>query len=218
MFPPVELANEDGLLCWGGELSLPVLREAYRKGIFPWPHPELPLLWFAPPLRALLFLKDFHLGSRSRRSLKKQNFEIRCDTCFSRVLEACGAPRWYQGEWITGTWITREIAEAYQKLHRAGEAHSVEAWLDGELVGGLYGVSWGAYFCGESMFHTHPGASKAALAWLVERGLERGAGWIDCQLMTPHFQDMGARDVPRSQFQELLAAALASEPAFFDGN
>jgi leucyl/phenylalanyl-tRNA--protein transferase len=215
MFPPVEYADEDGLLCWGGEATPETLRLAYRAGVFPWPHEGLPLLWFAPPLRGILFLDEFKLNSRTRRYLRAQNFEIRVDTCFRRVMRACGQPRRYQGEWETGTWVTKEIMRAYTSLHESGEAHSVEAFQDGQLVGGLYGVSWGGYFCGESMFYREPNASKAALAWLVEYLQFKGAGWIDCQLLTPHFEVMGAREVPREEYMVMLEQALSADIRLF---
>lgn len=216
MFPPVDTADEDGLLCWGGELSPPLLREAYREGVFPWPHEGMPLLWFAPPRRALLFVEEFDLGKRTQRYLRRAGFEIRVNTCFETVMRACGAPRRYQGEWETGTWVTDKMVATYCAMHRSGEAHSVEAWKDDELVGGLYGVSWGNYFSGESMFYRHPHASRAALAWLVKHLKSQGAPWLDCQLMTPHFLAMGAREVERPLYMEYLKEAIHAPVRLFD--
>ncbi|MBW3636552.1 MAG: leucyl/phenylalanyl-tRNA--protein transferase [Armatimonadetes bacterium] len=211
MFPPVERADEDGVLCWGGVLSPTTLRHAYCGGIFPWPHRGAPLLWFAPPQRALLFCDEFHVGSRLRRFLGRNPFEIRVDTAFGEVMRGCAAPR--RGE--SGTWINAAMLRAYGQLHEMGHAHSIEAWRDGQLVGGLYGVSFGAYFCGESMFFRESNASKAALIWLVEHLQSRGASWLDCQMMTPHFAQFGAREVERSEFMRLLRMALSQENGLF---
>lgn len=211
MFPPVEAADEDGFLCWGGFLSPLTLRLAYCNGIFPWPHRGAPLLWFAPPRRALLFCDELHLGSRLRRALRANPFEIRVDTVFGEVMRGCAQPR--NGE--SGTWINAEMLRAYGQLHEMGHAHSVEAWRDGQLVGGLYGVSFGAYFCGESMFFRESNASKAALIWLVEHLKARGASWLDCQMMTPHFAEFGAREVERSEFMRLLKVELRRDVRLF---
>lgn len=204
MFPPVELADEEGLLCYGGDLSVETLVEAYSKGIFPWPHDGYPLLWFAPPMRGILFVDEFHLSRRAWRELRKTRFEFRIDTDFPGVMEGCSALRTYSG----GTWVNDEIKDAYFRLHLQGIAHSVETYLNGELVGGLYGVSWGGYFCGESMFHRADNASKAALAFLVEHCKNRGMTWIDCQLMNPFFEKVGAREVPRADFVGMLDKAI----------
>lgn len=217
MFPPVESADEDGLLCWGGYLSVETLRLAYHSGVFPWPVEGAPLLWFAPPQRALLFCDELHVGSRLRRFLKANPFQIRTNTCFERVMRECAAPRAADArQGSVGTWITPAMRRAYARLHERGHAHSVEAWQDGELVGGLYGVQFGAYFCGESMFARRSNASKAALLWLVEHLKNRGARWLDCQMMTPHFAAFGAREVPRAEFMRLLAAELKRDLAWFD--
>ena len=216
MFPPVENADEFGVVCWGGEISPATLAEAYHRGIFPWPHRGMPTLWFAPPQRALLWCDELHVGARLRRYLRKSRFEIRFNTAFDEVIEACAQPRWSQGEWERGSWINNAIKRAYKELHCRKCAHSVEAWQDGELVGGLYGVSWGAYFAGESMFYRRDGASKAALIGLVEYLKTRRVTWLDCEVMTPHFEQMGAREVPRAQFMELLDAAISTPTRLFD--
>ena len=212
MFPPVESADEDGFLCWGGRLSVETLRLAYRSGIFPWPSENTPILWFAPPQRAILKFDELHVGSRLRRYARQKPFEIRLNTQFDAVTRECAAPR--VGE--NGTWITPAMRRAYGALHRAGDAHSVEAWHDGKLVGGLYGVSLGAYFCGESMFAREDNASKMALLWLIEHLKERGASWLDCQMMTPHFAAFGAREVERETFMGMLGEALEQEVELFD--
>jgi leucyl/phenylalanyl-tRNA--protein transferase len=138
MFPPVEWADESGLLCYGGELSLPVLCEAYSRGIFPWPHEGFPLLWFAPPMRGVLFCDEITLSRRTRRAIRAARFEFRIDHNFGAVIRACGAQRKYS----EGTWINAEVIAAYEELHEQGIAHSVETYRDGRLIGGLYGVSW----------------------------------------------------------------------------
>jgi leucyl/phenylalanyl-tRNA--protein transferase len=212
VFPPVEWADDDGLLAFGGDLDPLTLECAYRQGIFPWPVEGLPLLWFAPPKRAVLFFDEFRVSTRLRRELRQKDFQIKIDSAFEQVMEGCAAPRKDE----EGTWILPEMQQAYARLHRKGIAHSVETWKDGELVGGLYGVSWGSYFCGESMFHVQSGASKAALVYLVEYLRGRGATWIDIQMMTPHFASFGAREIPRDNFQGLLNAAFNQSTCLFE--
>ena len=211
-FPPVEWADDDGLLAFGGDLEPQTLECAYSRGIFPWPVAGLPLLWFAPPKRAVLFLDEFHVSTRLRRELRRKNFQMKIDSAFAEVMQGCAAPRKDED----GTWILPEMQIAYERLHRLGIAHSVETWHERELVGGLYGVSWGGYFCGESMFHRESGASKAALVFLIEYLKARGASWIDIQMMTPHFQAFGAREIPRDEFQSLLKTALSQPARLFD--
>jgi leucyl/phenylalanyl-tRNA--protein transferase len=211
MFPPVESASEDGLLCWGGELSTPTLLAAYRRGIFPWPHEGYPLLWFAPPLRGVLFCNEVKVSRRIRRALRAAGFEMKVNTNFAAVIRACAASR----EYSQGTWITEEIISAYEKLHSLGVAHSIETYQDGELAGGLYGVSFGKYFGGESMFHRVDNASKAALIFLCEFLQKRDAHWIDCQLQNPFFAQMGAREIPRRQFTRMLQIAQAEPGQLF---
>lgn len=216
MFPPVESADEFGVVCWGGEISPESLTAAYHSGIFPWPHRGMPTLWFAPPQRALLWCDELHVGSRLRRYLRRADFEIRFDSAFDEVIEACAQPRWSEGVWERGSWINRAIKSAYKQLHQQGFAHSVEAWQNGELVGGLYGVGWGGYFAGESMFYRRDYASKAAVIALVEHLRERGVRWLDCEVMTPHFEQLGAREVPRAEFMIMLEVALARPVRLFD--
>ncbi len=216
MFPPVESADEFGVVCWGGEISPATLTAAYHQGIFPWPHRGMPTLWFAPPQRALLYCDELYINKRLRRHLRRENFEIRFDSAFDEVIEACAQPRWSEGVWERGSWINNAIKRSYKQLHRQGTAHSVEAWQDGELVGGLYGVSWGGYFAGESMFYKRDGASRAAVIGLIERLRERGVSWLDCEVMTPHFEAMGAREVQRAEFMPMLEAALARPMRLFD--
>lgn len=210
MFPPVELADESGLLCYGGELSTRTLVEAYSNGIFPWPHDDYPLLWFAPPQRGVLWCDEIKISRRLQRTLRAANFSFKIDENFGAVIRACAARR----EYADGTWITPEVVRAYEKLHRLGIAHSIETYRDSELVGGLYGVSWGSYFCGESMFHIADNASKAALIYLAESLQNKGATWIDCQLLTPFFETLGAREIARDEFLEMMREAWGKAPLF----
>lgn len=206
------MATEDGLLAVGGKLDVATLRTAYHSGIFPWPVEGYPLLWFAPPTRAVLRFDNFHVSRRLQRALRGAAFEMRIDKDFERVIHACAAQR----EDAEGTWITAEMIAAYMRLHRAGDAHSVETYLDGVLVGGLYGVAYGAYFAGESMFHTVNDASKAALAHLVGHLQARGATWLDTQMITPLFASFGAAEVPRAQYMRMLEKALAQPVRLFE--
>jgi len=206
-FPPVEFADESGLLCWGGHTDPRTLLDAYRRGIFPWPHEGYPLLWFAPPMRAILCFDELRLNARLKRNLRKQNFQITFDQAFDEVIAACGGERLVEGEPDGGTWITPEIVAGYAALHAEGWVHSVEAWQEGELVGGLYGVLLGAHFCGESMFRRQPDASKACVVALANRLKENGASWLDIETMTPHFERLGAREIPRAQFMDWMETA-----------
>jgi leucyl/phenylalanyl-tRNA--protein transferase len=201
-FPPVHraLREPNGLLAAGGELSVERLLEAYRNGIFPWYSDGQPILWWSPEPRMVLPPAEIVVSRSLRKRLRSRHYEVRTDTSFEAVVNACAAPRADQA----GTWITAEMAEAYTALHRAGYAHSVEAWADGHLVGGLYGVSIGRMFFGESMFARATDASKIALVHLA-RQLERWAfGLIDCQMSTPHLASLGAREIARRDFMRAL--------------
>jgi leucyl/phenylalanyl-tRNA--protein transferase len=207
VFPDPELA-EDGLLAIGGDLGVERLLLAYRSGIFPWYGEGDPLLWWSPPERAMLRPGHLHLSARTRRSLRHRPFEIRFDTAFAQVIERCSAvPRPGQD----GTWITPEMREAYLALHRAGHAHSVEAWREGELKGGLYGVSLGGAFFGESMFSLEPEASRAALLALDLRLAEWGFTMLDGQLPHEGLVGYGFQCLPRALFLAELAEALRRE-------
>lgn len=196
---------EEGLLAVGGDLSLPRLLLAYRSGIFPWYGEGDPFLWWSPPERALLRPGRLHLSSRTRRSLRRRPFDIRFDTAFEAVIGHCSqVPRPGQD----GTWITPEMRSAYVDLHRAGYAHSVEAWRDGELRGGLYGVSLGGAFFGESMFSLEAEASRAALAALDARLAAWGFSMLDGQLPHEGLMAYGFQTVPRPLFLMELALAL----------
>jgi leucyl/phenylalanyl-tRNA---protein transferase len=204
-FPPLDHA-EDGLLAVGGDLSPERLLLAYRSGIFPWYDETLPILWHSPDPRCVLRVDRVHVGRTLRRVVTKGTYDVRYDTAFERVIRACQkSPRPGQD----GTWITEEMARAYVVLHRLGYAHSVEAWLDGKLAGGLYGVSLGRVFFGESMFTWEPNASKVALVRLAERVGRWGFPFIDAQVPTPHTVSMGAEEWPRATFVAELRRELA---------
>lgn len=197
-FPPVEtaLVSPNGLLAAGGDLSLHRLLEAYRRGIFPWFNPGEPILWWSPDPRMVLVPGELRISRSLARTLRNGGHEVRCDTVFEQVMRCCAAPRAAQSR----TWIGEDMIAAYCELHRSGYAHSVETWLGGRLVGGLYGVSIGRMFYGESMFSLASNASKIALAHLA-RQLERWEfGMIDCQMNTSHLASLGAREIPRSEF------------------
>ena len=200
------------MIAIGADLGIETLRDAYRHGIFPWPHERLPLPWFSPRLRAVIFFDELHIGRTLRRSIIESPFRFSIDRDFDGVSRACAAsPRIDQ----QGTWIGPDIIKAYTRLHALGDAHSVEVWAGDELVGGLYGVDSGGVFTGESMFHRRNNASKLALLHLIEYLRTRGATWLDCQIMTPHMRALGAREIPRSRFLDLLADTQARELHLF---
>lgn len=201
----MEEADESGVVAVGGDLSPKRLLAAYRRGIFPWPHPGFPLLWFSPDPRFVLEPKALHVAKSLRRAMNKRPFEIRLDTAFEAVIEGCARIR-RPGQ--RGTWITAEMRRAYTELHQMGYAHSAESFLDGELVGGLYGVSLGGVFFGESMFARVPDASKIAFVTLVRQLEAWGFTLIDCQQETEHLARFGAVSWPRRRFLQALTAAL----------
>ena len=209
-FPPVgkALKSPNGLLCAGGDLSPGRLVEAYRHGIFPWFSEGDPILWWSPDPRMVLFPEELRVSRSLRRTLVRGTFETRVDSAFRAVVEACAAPREEHG----GTWIVPEMIEAYTRLHELGFAHSVESWSEGELVGGLYGISLGKVFFGESMFTRATDASKVALVRLAERLRARGCQVIDCQQATAHLASLGAREIPRKAFAQLLQESIQYPP------
>jgi leucyl/phenylalanyl-tRNA--protein transferase len=209
-FPPVAqaLAYPGGLLAAGADLSSRRLLDAYRHGIFPWFSAGEPILWWSPDPRMVLVPAEFKRSRSLRKTLRNGRHEVRFDTAFGQVMRACAEPRTGQA----GTWIVEEMIAAYCELHRQGYAHSVETWLDGELVGGLYGMAIGRMFYGESMFSRHPDASKIALARLCTHLQDQGCELIDCQMNTPHLASLGAREIPRSEFLASVRA-LIQRPA-----
>jgi leucyl/phenylalanyl-tRNA--protein transferase len=216
-FPDPRRATADGIVAFGGDLHPDSLRLAYRSGIFPWPIEGMPLCWFSPPQRAVLELSHLHVPRSLARLRRRAPFELTVDRAFDRVINACAeAPRIGRDGEPDGTWITPEVVSAYAALHRLGEAHSVEAWRAGELVGGVYGVSIGGTFSAESMFHRESGASKLALLHLVEHLGARGLDWIDVQVLSPLLERLGARLESRDQFLARLASTQALALALFD--
>ncbi len=211
-FPPLAtaLSEPNGLLAVGGDLVPERLLAAYRRGIFPWYSPGEPILWWSPDPRMVLFPAEFKVSRSLGRTLRRGGYEVRLDTAFARVIAACAqTPRRGQH----GTWIVPEMQAAYRRLHELGLAHSVETWVDGELVGGLYGIALGRMFYGESMFSWRSDASKIAVAHLA-RYLERlGFGMVDCQMHTAHLASLGAREIPRDDFIARLDALVAAGPA-----
>ncbi|HTN94243.1 MAG TPA: leucyl/phenylalanyl-tRNA--protein transferase [Gallionella sp.] len=219
-FPPAEqaLVHPNGLLAAGGNLSVSRLLEAYHGGIFPWFNPGEPILWWCPDPRMVLIPREFIVSHSLAKALRRRRFEVRCDSVFEQVMRGCAAPRARNRILQAGTWIGEDMISAYCRLHSLGYAHSVEIWQDDKLVGGLYGVSIGRMFFGESMFSAVSNASKVALAYL-SRQLERwGFGLIDCQMSTSHLASLGAREIPRSEFlaklQELIHYAPVTDWKF----
>lgn len=207
-FPAPDEAEPSGLLAVGCDLSTRRLLLAYCMGIFPWYCQGEPILWWSPDPRLILEPSHIKISRSLRRVLKKGVFQITMDRDFASVIQGCAAVA-RRGE--PGTWIVDDMISAYTRLHAAGFAHSVEAWHEGKLAGGLYGVSIGGAFFGESMFSLASDASKAALAWLAAALREWGMGLIDCQVTTEHLLSMGAREIPRAEFLERLAQALQAE-------
>ena len=210
-FPPLEQALKEpsGLLAAGGDLSPQRLLDAYRRGIFPWYSPGQPPLWWSPDPRMVLFPDELKVSRSLAGRLKKQDYEIRYDTVFREVMLACAStPRPGQ----EGSWIVQEILEGYCQLHNLGYAHSIETWMAGKLVGGLYGVAIGHMFYGESMFHHATDASKLAFVHLVRHLQQHGFGMIDCQMHTAHLARLGAREISRNEFALRLSELVKSEP------
>lgn len=202
MLPDPPDADDEGVVGIGADLAPATLVDAYRRGIFPWPHPGVPLPWFSPDPRGVLRFGDLHVSRSLRRTLRTSGWSTTVDAAFGRVVSGCGEAR---GR--AGTWITPAMARAYGRLHELGWAHSVEVWDGGALVGGLYGVQVGGVFTGESMFHRASDASKVALADLVARLRAAGGRLVDVQLTTPHLRSLGASDVPRERFLAELHAS-----------
>lgn len=201
-FPPVSDALEDpnGLLAWGGDLSPERLLRAYRAGIFPWYTEGEPILWWSPAPRCILLPGEVYLSRRTRRRYNSGQFRLTSDTAFSDVLAACAGPRAIETE----TWITPEMAQAYNELHELGHAHSLEVWEGDRLAGGIYGLAMGTVFFGESMFSHRSDASKLALVALCRQLQAWDFGLLDCQVGNPHLFRMGAIEIPRADFDQLL--------------
>ena len=198
IFPDPSLAEEDGLLAIGGDLSTERLLLAYHNGIFPWYGTDEPICWYAPHERCVIFPKDIHISKSMQKLMDQNNFSITTDTAFEKVIGQCkNIPRKDQ----PGTWITDEMETAYIKLHEAGIAHSIEVWQDDELAGGIYGLQINKAFCGESMFSKRPNASKAAMIWLCK---SKRYSLIDCQVPNDHLMRMGAVMISRKEYMKIL--------------
>lgn len=204
-FPPPERASPEGIVAFGGEPSPARLLLAYSNGIFPWPHRDLPLLWFSPDPRFVVVPERAHVPRSLVKRVRRGEYEVRADTAFRDVMTACSrAPRPGQD----GTWITGEMIDGYTTLHEEGFAHSVECYRDGELVGGLYGISIGAMFTGESMFARAPDASKVAFVTLLGNLMEWGFAFVDCEVETAHLARFGGESWPRTSFLAELRRAV----------
>ena len=198
VFPEPDLAEPDGLLAVGGDLSIQRLLLAYQNGIFPWYSDDTPILWYSPHERFVLYPQELNISRSMRRVLNSVRFRVTADTCFNEVITACSTvPR----EGQDGTWITADMKAAYNRLHAEGHAHSVEVWQNEELVGGIYGVQVGNVFCGESMFSKVSNASKTALIHVCQSGLYK---LVDCQVHTDHMASMGARMISREEYMTIL--------------
>jgi len=205
IFPdPETSADEEGVVGFSYDLNAAMLQDAYSHGIFPWPFDDEVIPWVSPPMRGVIPLEEFHIPKSFRRELRKSQFELRIDTAFAEVIRGCATQERPDG----GTWITPKIIRAYCELHEAGWAHSFETWniVTGQLVGGLYGVSVGKIFSGESMFHRETGASKFALVGAAEELRRRGVTILDTEMVTSTTALFGAREVPRAQFLQWLRA------------
>jgi leucyl/phenylalanyl-tRNA--protein transferase len=210
-FPPLELAlsEPNGLLCAGGDLSPRRIIQAYRHGIFPWYSADEPILWWSPDPRMVLVPCELRISRSLRRTLRQGHYRIRLDSHFPALIRACARTR-RKGQ--SGTWISAEMQAAYCTLFELGFAHSVETWIDDQLVGGLYGLAIGKMFYGESMFSHAPDASKIAIAHLARYLDVQSFGLIDCQMNTPHLASLGAHEIPRSEFMVRLHELTAIAP------
>ena len=202
-FPPVEMANEDGILAIGGDLSVKRLLDAYNHGIFPWYDDSQPVIWWSPDPRMVLFPENLKISTSMKRVLKKEAFQVSFDKDFEAVIHNCAE---IKRDGQQGTWITDEMIEAYIELHKLGYARSVEVWQERGLVGGMYGIylEEKKIFCGESMFSLVSNASKVGLIKLVEKLKTEGLKLLDCQVHTQHLESLGAEEIPRKEFLKYL--------------
>jgi len=207
-FPDPRLADADGLVAAGGDLGSERLLAAYRQGIFPWSVD--PITWWSPDPRGIIELDQFHVSRSLAKVIRQGRFEVSIDRAFTEVMMGCAAPAPGRG----GAWITAEFIEAYTRLHQQGHAHSVECWLKGELVGGIYGVTVGGLFAGESMFHRVSDASKVALHHLVQHLRERRFMLFDIQMVTPATLSLGAIEIPRREYLLRLETAVNTDCSF----
>lgn len=200
---PPELADPDGFVGAGGDLTPQTLLRAYNEGVFPWFNEGDPILWWSPDPRTVIELNGLHISRRLARTIRSGKFRVTVNACFERVMRSCGENR--EG----GTWVTPDMLAAYTRLHQLGYAHSVETWVGDELAGGVYGVAIGGLFAAESMFYRISDGSKVALAALVDRLRDRGYVLLDVQMKTPHTERLGATDIPRTDYLRRLRDAVA---------
>ena len=205
---PVHMADDEGLVGVGGDLTPRTLMAAYRDGVFPWYSEGDPVLWWSPNPRAIMEFADFHVSRSLAKTIRKAKFQVTFDTAFAEVMRACGDNR--EG----GTWINSEMLGAYSTMHRLGFAHSAEAWQDGQLVGGVYGVGIGAFFSAESMFHTRTDASKTALAGLIAKLEKQGYQLVDLQILNDHTRSLGATEITREIYVERAGRAMRQKASF----
>lgn len=205
IFPAVETANKEGILAYGGDLSVERLLLAYQNGIFPWFNPEEPILWWAPPQRMVLFPKDFVPSKSLQKTIDKGIFKVTFNKHFETVIRSCAVTK-RKGQ--HGTWISEEMVSAYVELHMLGFAKSVEVWKNNEIVGGLYGIDLGHVFCGESMFTKTSNASKVGFAWLVHYLNTNNYKLLDCQVHNQHLQSLGCIEIDRKRFMEILTGQI----------
>jgi len=209
-FPPVSMALRDpeGLLAAGGDLTPARIISAYKRGIFPWYNPGEPILWWSPDPRCVIYPNQVHISKSLKKTLRKNDFRVTFDLNFDEVIRSCSGPR----QKANGTWISEEIIDAYTRLHRMGIAHSVEVWRDKQLIGGLYGMALGRIFFGESMFSKETDASKIAFSFLCHQLNKWGFALIDCQVHNPHLESMGAIEIPRDTFIDILVEHTEAAP------
>lgn len=205
-FPSPDTASEEGLVAVGGDITTVRVLSAYRQGIFPWYSEDQPVLWWSPEPRAILYPDRIKISRSLKKTLRKKGFQVTADQAFSEVIEACAGPRIQSPG--GGTWITDEMKQTYTHLHQLGYGHSIEIWRAEKLVGGLYGLSLGSAFFGESMFSHTPDASKIALVHLAKYALNNGIAFIDCQLPTEHLTSMGAVNISRKEYLSILQEAI----------
>ncbi|MCK5884242.1 MAG: leucyl/phenylalanyl-tRNA--protein transferase [Bacteriovoracaceae bacterium] len=211
IFPPVDEATDEGLVAIGGELNAETLLEAYRNGIFPWPiSSNYPLTWFSPNPRGVLFVENLHVGRSLKKVIKKSLFEIKFNSDFEEIITCCQNADNRVDQ--TDTWITNQMKNGYIELNNSGHCFCVGAYLDGKLVGGIYGVHIDTYFAGESMFYSEPNASKVCLVSLIDYIQKNGASWLDTQMVTPTTEAVGAIEIDRTDFISLLKKSIITGP------
>jgi leucyl/phenylalanyl-tRNA--protein transferase len=204
------MSDLNDIVAVGLDLKPRTLLHAYQNGIFPWPTEGLPLLWYCPLKRGVIQFKNLHIGRRLKQTLKTKTWTYTVDQAFERVIDLCAETRFKDGV-PEGTWITHEMRNAYLKLHELGHAHSVEVWDGKNLIAGLYGVDTGGYFAGESMFHRESNASKGAILYTISLLLKSGRQWMDTQVITPHVEALGGKEVTRTQFLKMVETGKKSE-------